>query len=85
MRIVETKNKQTTDMLEKLLYKAKKTEVDLRKFDNGNAAAGIRARRTLQEVKDNIKIIRAEIQKIKKARKIKKLENLKKINAYKYD
>lgn len=60
------------DMLQSLVANAKAAETDLMKFENGNTAAGIRARAIMQEVRQRAKKIRAEIQKIRKQRKAEK-------------
>ena len=62
----------TTDMLQNLVMTAKEAEVDLRKFENGNTSAGIRARWKMQEVRQKAKSIRAEVQRIRKKRKAAK-------------
>lgn len=60
------------DMLQSLVANAKESESDLMKFENGNTAAGIRARAIMQEVRQKAKSIRAEIQKMRKQRKAEK-------------
>lgn len=59
----------TTEMLEDMVETAKKAEVDLRKFDNGNTTAGIRARKVMQKVRRKAKGIRQEIQRLRKERR----------------
>lgn len=56
----------TTKMLEDLIATARQAEVDLRKFDNGNITAGIRARKVMQKIRDKAYDIRKQIQKIRK-------------------
>ncbi len=42
-------------------------EADVIKFNNGNAAAGTRVRKALQEIKRAAQAMRVEIQKVKKS------------------
>ena len=71
--------KLTVDMLYDLVRKAQGLEADLRKFDNGNASAGIRARWGLQNVRMRAKNIRKEIQRVKKLRRVERQERLKEL------
>lgn len=53
-------------MFDKLLKILLVTQLDIKKFDQGNRAAGIRVRRKMQEVRKAAKAIRSEIQRIKR-------------------
>lgn len=53
-------------MFDKLLKTLLVTQLDIKKFDMGNRAAGIRVRRKMQEVRIAAKGIRNEIQRIKR-------------------
>ena len=53
-------------MFDKLLKTLLVTQIDIKKFDMGNRAAGIRVRRVMQEVRAAAKGIRSEIQRIKR-------------------
>ena len=55
------------DNLDKLKYMVEKLEIDLDKFyKKGNKAASIRARKTLQEIKDQAQTIRVHISQTRK-------------------
>lgn len=56
-------------LLHMMLRRVEKTEVDARKFDNGNISAGVRVRKQMQKVRKEAKTIRKEIQKGRKKRK----------------
>ena len=58
----------TTSMFAEMKRVIDKCEVDLRKFDHGNAAAGIRARKMLQEIRFKSKDIRDKIIEVRKLR-----------------
>lgn len=62
----------TVEMLDDLIKTAAKSEADLRKFDSGNTAAGIRARKRMQVIRQKAKKIRFQIQRVRKERKIAK-------------
>ena len=68
--------KPIVDMLYDLIRKVKGLEADTRKFDNGNASAGIRVRWGLQDIRRRAKKIRMEIQKVKKQRREERLARL---------
>lgn len=53
-------------MFDKMLKTLLVTQLDIKKFDMGNRAAGIRVRRVMQEVRLAAKGIRNEIQRIKR-------------------
>ena len=61
--------KETIPLLEKLIKTAQGTELDLRKFEHGNSAAGVRVRRVMQNIRAQARNIRTEIQEIRKLRK----------------
>jgi hypothetical protein len=55
------------DNLENLKFMIDKLEVDLNKFyTKGNKAASIRARKTLQEIKNQAQVIRVHISQTRK-------------------
>ncbi len=47
-------------------------EPDMRKFERGNATAGIRVRAKMQDIRRMAKSVRVDIQSIKKVRKAEK-------------
>lgn len=63
-------------MLTKLLEEVMGAEKDTRKFDNGNKAAGLRVRKDMQAIRSRAKLIRKEIQIVRRERK-----NVKEANA----
>jgi len=63
------------EMINILSSKVKNTEKDALKFDGGNATAGVRVRKNMQEIKKYCKSIRKQIQSTKKKRRnVKKAE-----------
>lgn len=56
-------------MFDKLLKTLLVTQLDIKKFDMGNKAAGIRVRRVMQNVRASAKAIRNEIQRVKRMKR----------------
>ena len=56
-------------MFDKLLKTLLITQLDIKKFDMGNKAAGIRVRRVMQNVRASAKAIRNEIQRVKRMKR----------------
>ena len=59
-------------MYDKLLKILLVTQLDIKKFDMGNKAAGIRIRRVMQEVRIAAKGIRTEIQRVNRMKRAAK-------------
>ena len=59
-------------MFDKLLKGLLITQLDIKKFDMGNKAAGIRIRRVMQEVRAAAKGIRTEIQRVNRMKRAAK-------------
>jgi hypothetical protein len=60
--------KRIIPQMDKLVTMVLKLEADVRRFDNGNNAAGVRVRKGLNDIAKHCKKVRSHIQTIKKAR-----------------
>lgn len=56
------------NLVNKLLKTVESARIDSRKFDDGNMAAGIRARKIFQAIKEESQFARNEILRLKKRR-----------------
>ncbi|MEY3195267.1 MAG: Histone H1-like protein Hc1 [Bacteroidota bacterium] len=58
-------------ILDEIKQKVAEAEADVAKFVSGNAAAGSRVRKAMQELKDLAQTVRKEVLETKEARKAK--------------
>jgi predicted transcriptional regulator len=58
-------------ILDEIKQKVAEAEADVAKFASGNAAAGSRVRKAMQELKDLAQTVRKEVLETKEARKAK--------------
>ena len=70
----EVKENAIFKLLISIVKRVGKTEVDARKFNYGNASAGIRVRKQMQKIRKDAKLVRNEVQKVREERYKKRIE-----------